>query len=84
MSTKRVGLAISITVALLAWASQGSLHLPVGIPPSWDAIIESWASFLMSIYLTVNVFLPADVIGPLKPQPPIASSAVQAMKGTDK
>lgn len=70
MTTKQIGTVVSIIMALVALGSQGSIHLPLGVPESWGPYIVSWSGFIMAIYLVINPFLPSDVFGPLKPPPP--------------
>jgi hypothetical protein len=69
VSTKRLGFYISIFMALVAVGAQGGIHLPLGIPESWNPYIVSWDSFILSLYVIINPFLPSDVIGPLAPLP---------------
>jgi hypothetical protein len=67
VTTKQLGTAVMIFMALVAAASQGGLHLPLGVPESWGPYIQSWSASIMALYLIVNPFLPASVFGPLKP-----------------
>lgn len=67
MTTKQIGTAVSVIMALLALASQGTLHLPLGVPTSWGPYIQSWSLFIISIYAIINPFLPSDVFGPFRP-----------------
>jgi hypothetical protein len=68
-STKQLGTVVMIFMALVGVASQGAIHLPLGVPESWGPYITSWSSFIMAIYLVINPFLPAGVFGPLAPMP---------------
>jgi hypothetical protein len=62
MTQKQWGLAISIVMAVVAAASQGAVHFPLGIPQWVVDYIQSWATTIVSIYVIVNPFLPGDVI----------------------
>jgi hypothetical protein len=67
ISTKQLGTFVMIVMALVAAASQGAIHLPLGVPETWGPYITSWSSFIMAVYLIANPFLPASVFGPLAP-----------------
>ena len=67
ISTKQIGTAVMIFMAIVAAASQGGLHLPLGVPETWGPYIQSWSATIMALYLIVNPFLPASVFGPLAP-----------------
>lgn len=63
MNTKTVGKWVAVGMAIVAAASQGALKLPVGLPEWVGTAIMSWSGFIMSVYLIINPFLPADAIG---------------------
>lgn len=70
LSTKDIGTAVMIFMAIVAAASQGGIHLPLGVPEIWGPYIQSWSATIMALYLIVNPFLPASTFGPLKlPEP---------------
>ena len=69
ITTKQIGTAVMIFMALVAAASQGGLHLPLGVPETWGPYIQSWSASIMALYLIINPFLPASVFGPLSPSP---------------
>lgn len=69
ISTKQLGTVVMIFMAVVAAASQGGLHLPLGVPETWGPYIQSWSASIMALYLIVNPFLPASVFGPLAPLP---------------
>lgn len=69
ISTKQIGTFVMIFMAVVAAASQGGIHLPLGVPESWGPYIQSWSATIMALYLIVNPFLPASVFGPLAPMP---------------
>src|SRR5271165_2135946 len=69
ISTKQIGTIVMIFMAIVAAASQGGLHLPLGVPETWGPYIQSWSASIMALYIIVNPFLPASVFGPLSPTP---------------
>lgn len=77
ISTKQLGTVVMIFMAVVAAASQGGLHLPLGVPESWGPYIQSWSASIMALYIIINPFLPAGVFGPLAPakDTPVAAPA---------
>ena len=69
ISTKQIGTGVMIFMAIVAAASQGGLHLPLGVPEIWGPYIQSWSASIMALYIIVNPFMPASVFGPLAPIP---------------
>jgi hypothetical protein len=67
ISTKQIGTIVMVFMAIVAAASQGGIHLPLGIPEIWGPYIQSWSASIMALYLIVNPFLPANTFGPLTP-----------------
>jgi hypothetical protein len=94
ITTKQIGTVVMIFMAIVAAASQGGLHLPLGVPESWGPYIQSWSASIMALYLIINPFLPASVFGPLAPTPQqqtltkatsvIAPAGTQVTKDTNK
>jgi hypothetical protein len=71
---------IAIVVALLYAGANGTVGLPLGIPPEWGAYIASWSHWLIGVYLVIAPFVPAfssSARGPLAPPdaPVVAAAA---------
>ncbi len=62
---------ISVAVALLYFAAQGNQALPLGIPHEWGPYIQSWANWLIGLYLVIAPFFPA--LSAAKPGPLVAT-----------
>ncbi len=80
ISTKQIGTGVMIFMAIVAAASQGGLHLPLGVPETWGPYIQSWSASIMALYLIIiNPLLPASVFGPLA-TPPTTSTLTRDTK----
>jgi len=65
---------IAIVAAILGAIAQGSIALPVGIPPDVVSEIKSWFGFVVAIYLIANAYMTgaSKGPGPWAPAPPPA------------
>lgn len=75
-----VQIVVGTVVAVLTVLANGTVGLPMGIPPEWGQYFVSWDDFLLKIYAVaapVMLGFSSSQPGPLAPADPPAVVAAQ-------